>query len=315
MGLNITIVTFVVGLAVLTVGAHWFVHGAVRLAKVLRVSQLMIGLTVVAFGTSAPELFLDVTAATRGAVDLAFGDLVGSNIANIGLILGVAAVSRPLVLQMRLLRVELPLVIGISAALWWMASDGEVGRIDGQILLLAFAGFLLLMYRSAKNEGREVQQEFEQAADDGAAWPKSTLYFLGGLLALVGGAHLMVLSATTLARAMGVSDLVIGLTIVAIGTSLPELATSVTATIRRQADISVGNVLGSNVFNILFVMGLCAQIKPLPVRPESLQFDLPVMLGSVVLVGVLVMRGQRLGRVGGALLLIGYGTYLWNKAV
>lgn len=315
MGLTITILTFVVGLSVLTGGAHWFVHGAVRLAKVLRVSQLMIGLTVVAFGTSAPELFLDVTATTRGAVDLAFGDLVGSNIANIGLILGVAAVSRPLVLQMRLLRVELPLVIGISAALWWMASDGEVGRIDGQIMLLAFAGFLLLMYRSAKSEGREVQQEFEHAADDGAAWPKSTLYFLGGLLALVGGAHLMVLSATTLARAMGVSDLVIGLTIVAIGTSLPELATSVTATIRRQADISVGNVLGSNVFNILFVMGLCAQIKPLPVRPESLQVDLPVMLGSVVLVGVLVMRGQRLGRVGGALLLIGYGAYLWNKAV
>ena len=315
MGRTITILTFVVGLAVLTVGAHWFVHGAVRLAKVLRVSQLMIGLTVVAFGTSAPELFLDVTATARGAVDLAFGDLVGSNIANIGLILGVAAVSRPLVLQMRLLRVELPLVIGISAALWWMASDGEVGRIDGQILLLAFAGFLLLMYRSAKNEGREVQQEFEQAADDGAAWPKSTLYFLGGLLALVGGAHLMVLSATTLARAMGVSDLVIGLTIVAIGTSLPELATSVTATIRRQADISVGNVLGSNVFNILFVMGLCAQITPLSVRPESLQVDLPVMLGSVVLVRALVMRGQRLGRVGGALLLIGYGAYLWNKAV
>ena len=315
MGRTITILTFVVGLAVLTVGAHWFVHGAVRLAKVLRVSQLMIGLTVVAFGTSAPELFLDVTATARGAVDLAFGDLVGSNIANIGLILGVAAVSRPLVLQMRLLRVELPLVIGISAALWWMASDGEVGRIDGQIMLLAFAGFLLLMYRSAKSEGREVQQEFEQAADDGAAWPKSTLYFLGGLLALVGGAHLMVLSATTLARAMGVSDLVIGLTIVAIGTSLPELATSVTATIRRQADISVGNVLGSNVFNILFVMGLCAQITPLSVRPESLQVDLPVMLGSVVLVRALVMRGQRLGRVGGALLLIGYGAYLWNKAV
>ena len=241
--------------------------------------------------------------------------MVDSNIANLGLILGVAAVSRPLVLQMRVLRVELPLVIGVSAGLWWMASDGEVGRMDGQIMLLAFAGFLLLMYRSAKSESRQVQQEFEQAADDGAAWPKSTLYVLGGLLALVGGAQLMVLSATTLARAMGVSDLVIGLTIVAIGTSLPELATSVTATIRRQADIAVGNVLGSNVFNILFVMGLCTQIRPLPVRLESLQVDLPVMLGSVVLVGVLVMRGQRLGRIGGALLLIGYGAYLWSKAM
>ncbi|TFH47250.1 MAG: sodium:calcium antiporter, partial [Lysobacterales bacterium] len=126
MALTTDILTFVVGLAVLTFGAHWIVHGAVQLAKLLRVSQLMIGLTVVAFGTSAPELSLDLTAATRGSVDLAFGDLVGSNIANIGLILGVAAVSRPLVLHMRLLRVELPLVIGISAGPWWMASDGEV---------------------------------------------------------------------------------------------------------------------------------------------------------------------------------------------
>ncbi len=311
----ISISAFILGLVVLTVGAHFFVHGAVRLAVGLRVSQLMIGLTVVAFGTSAPELFLDVTAATRGAVDLAFGDLVGSNIANIGLILGVAALTRPLVLQMRLLRVELPLVVGISAGLWWMASDGEVGRIDGLIMLFAFASFLLLMVRSARKESREVKQEIEGMAVDGATWQMCTLYFVGGLMALVGGAHFMVLSATALAHALGISDLVIGLTIVAIGTSLPELATSVMATARHQADISVGNVLGSNVFNILFVMGICALIQPLPVQSQSLRVDLPIMLGSVVLVVLFVMRGQRLGRAGGAILLIGYVVYLvylWN---
>ena len=306
---------FILGLALLTFGAHSFVHGAVNLAMALRISQLMIGLTVVAFGTSAPELFLDVTAATRGAVELAFGDLVGSNIANIGLILAVAALTRPLVLQSRLLRVELPLVVGISAGLWLMASDGEVDRVDGIIILAAFAGFLLLMIRSAKRENREVKLEIKSMAVDGEAWPKSMLYFVGGLLAMVGGAHLMVLSATSLARALGISDLVIGLTIVAIGTSLPELATSVMATVRKQADISVGNVLGSNVFNILFVMGICALIQPLPVQVESLRVDLPIMLGSVALVGLFVMRGQRLGRAGGAVLLVGYvlyQIYLWN---
>ncbi|MEQ1830840.1 MAG: calcium/sodium antiporter, partial [Pirellula sp.] len=258
MELAIHFPIFLLGLVVLTFGAHSFVHGAVNLAMALRISQLIIGLTVVAFGTSAPELFLDVTAATRGAVDLAFGDLVGSNIANIGLILAVAALSRPLVLQMRLLRVELPLVVGISAGLWWMASDGEVGRIDGIFMLTAFTGFLLLMIRSARSESRKVKHEIARMAVEGEAWPRSTLYFVGGLIALIGGAQLMVLSATALAHSLGVSDLVIGLTIVAIGTSLPELATSVMATVRNQAEISVGNVLGSNVFNILFVMGGCA---------------------------------------------------------
>ena len=312
-GINFAI--FILGLTILSLGAHSFVQGAVKLAMAIRISQLIIGLTVVAFGTSAPELFLDVTATVRGSVELAFGDLVGSNIANIGLILGIAALARPLELQMRLLRVELPLVVGVSAFLWWMASDGQVGRIDGIIMLAAFAGFLLLMFRSAKNESHEVQREVEGVTTNGESWKKSTAYFIGGLLALIGGAQLMVLAATSLAHAMGISDLVIGLTVVAVGTSLPELAISVMATIRRQSDISVGNVLGSNIFNILFVMGLCATITPLPVRPESLQVDLPVMLGAVIFVCIFVTRNRRLGRAGGATLLAGYVmylVYLWN---
>jgi cation:H+ antiporter len=315
MDLAINFSIFLLGLVVLTFGAHSFVHGAVKLAVAFRISQLFIGLTVVAFGTSAPELFLDVTAVNRGSVDLAFGDLVGSNIANIGLILAVAALSRPLVFQMRLLRFELPLVITISAGLWWIASDGEVSHIDGIMMLAAFAGFVLFMFRSAKRESLAVKQEIEEMAVDEQGSSKSMLYFVGGLMALIGGANLMVISATALAHSLGISDLVIGLTIVAIGTSLPELATSIMATVRNQADISVGNVFGSNIFNILFVMGICALIHPLPVRLESLQIDLPVMLGSVVLVGLFVMPRQKLGRVGGALLLICYVAYLsyvWN---
>lgn len=313
MSISVSIVTFIAGLLVLTGGAHWFVHGAVRLAERMRVSRLLVGLTVVAFGTSAPELFLDTTAAARGATDLAFGDLVGSNIANMGLILGVAAVVRPLQLHSRLFRFELPIVMAVSAGLWAMAADGEIGRVDGLIMLVCFLAFLLFMYRSAKNETRAVQQELEHAAKDGGSRGKGAVYFAIGLLLLIGGAQLMVMSATSIARAMGISDLVIGLTIVAIGTSLPELATALVATWREECDISVGNVLGSNVFNILFIMGLVAQICPLPVRAESLRVDLPMMFGVVVLFGVLVARGLRLNRIGAAILLCAYAAYIGMK--
>ena len=171
MSISLSIVTFLLGLLGLMGGAHWFVQGAVRLAERLRVSRLLVGMTVVAFGTSAPELFLDVTAVSRGATDLAFGDLVGSNIANIGLILGVAALLLPIEVHLRLMRVELQFVLAISAGLWAMSADGEVSRLDGAVLLLGFGGFLLHLYRAARQEPREVQLEFEHAAGDG--WSRS----------------------------------------------------------------------------------------------------------------------------------------------
>lgn len=313
MPLVVSVLTFLAGLLVLTGGAHWFVNGAVRLAEWMRVSRLLVGLTVVAFGTSSPELFLDTVAAMRGATDLAFGDLIGSNIANMGLILGVAAVARPLELHTRLFRIELPIVIAVSAGLWMMSADGEIGRADGLIMLTCFLAFLLFMYRSARLESKATQQELTvKTTDSGPGW-NGIVFFVLGLLLLIGGAQLMVISATSIARAIGMSDLVIGLTIVAIGTSLPELATALAASWREESDISIGNVLGSNVFNILFIMGLVAQISPLPVRTESLQVDLPMMFGVVVLFGVLVARGMRLSRVGGAMLLCAYVTYLCIK--
>ena len=319
MQLTIQIGTFIFGLALLLFGADFFVRGAVRIATLLHMSRLLIGMTVVAFGTSTPELSLDVTAALRGAVDLAFGDLVGSNIANIGLILGVAAIVCPIEVHLRLMRVELQFVLAISAGLWAMSADGVVGRLDGVILLVGFGGFLLHLYRAARREPRQVPvptpAEFEHAAGEGWSRSRSVLALGGGLVGLVLGAQFMVSAATTFARDLGVSELLIGLTIVAIGTSLPELATSIMAMTRNELDITVGNVLGSNIFNIAFVMGTVVQIRSLPVHRESLLIDLPVMLGLVVLLMLLVARRSWLTRRSGLLLVSAYVAYIVLKIV
>lgn len=315
MSLAIQIGTFLLGLAMLLFGADFFVRGAVQIATLLRVSRLLTGMTVVAFGTSAPELSLDVTAALRGAVDLAFGDLVGSNIANIGLILGVAAMVAPIEVHLRLMRVELQFVLAISAGLWALSADGAVSRLDGVILLVGFGGFLCHLYRAAQREPPKVQTEFEHAAGEGWSRNRSVLALGGGLAGLVLGAQFMVSAATTFARDLGVSELLIGLTIVAIGTSLPELATSIMAMTRNELDITLGNVLGSNIFNIAFVMGTVAQIRPLPVHRESLLIDLPVMLGLVVLLMLLVARRSWLTRRSGLLLVGAYLGYILLKFV
>lgn len=315
MPLAIQMGTFLIGLALLLFGADFFVRGAVRIATLLRVSRLLIGMTVVAFGTSAPELSLDVTAALHGAVDLAFGDLVGSNIANIGLILGVAALVCPIEVHLRLMRVELQFVLAISAGLWAMSADGVVSRLDGAILLVGFGGFLLHLYHGARREPQTAPAESEHAIGPGWSRSRSVLALGGGLVGLVLGAQFMVSAATAFARDWGVSELLIGLTIVAIGTSLPELATSIMAIARKEMDITVGNVLGSNIFNIAFVMGTVVQIRPLPVRNESLTIDLPVMLGLVVLLMVLVARRSWLTRRSGLLLLSAYVAYIVLKIV
>ena len=315
MSLATNLVTLIAGLALLLFGADFFVRGAVRIATLLRVSRLLIGMTVVAFGTSAPELSLDVTATLRGAVDLAFGDLVGSNIANIGLILGVAAMVAPIEVHLRLMRVELQFVLAISAGLWAMSADGVVSRLDGSILLVGFGGFLLHLYHGARREPQTVRTEFEHAAGEGWSRSRSVLALGGGLVGLVLGAQFMVSAATAFARDWGVSELLIGLTIVAIGTSLPELATSIMAISRKELDITVGNVLGSNIFNIAFIMGTVAQILPLPVHAESLSIDLPVMLGLVVLLMLLVARRGWLTRRSGLLLVSAYVAYIVLKIV
>ncbi len=301
---------FVCGLAVLYVGAETLVKGAVRLARAFGVSPLVIGLTLVAFGTSTPELSLDLTAAFKRAGELAFGDLVGSNIANVGLILGVAALIRPLRVQMRVLRIEVPIVIGTSLGVWILAADGHLGRLDGAILVACFVAFLVSTYRLARRESPEVREQLERQATDRTTHVRSLLLVLAGLVGLVIGAQLMVHSAVEMARGLGVSELVIGLTIVAVGTSLPELATSIVAARRGESDIVVGNVLGSNIVNILCVLGLVTQVQPLAVQRQSLAFDLPAMAVFAVAMVPIMRRGKDINRIEGAALVAAYAGFL-----
>jgi cation:H+ antiporter len=306
---------FVIGLAILYVGAEALVKGSVQLARSFGVSPLVIGLTLVAFGTSAPEMSLDLTAALRGAVDLAFGDLVGSNIANIGLILGAGALVRPLRVQMRLLKVEVPIVIVVSLGLWALAADGRVSRLDGGIMIACFLGFLVYTYRAARREPRAVKEEFEELVTNNAGRMASTLLVVAGLAGLVLGAQLMVYAAVAMARAFGVSELVIGLTIVAVGTSLPELATSVVGAWRGEADIVVGNVVGSNIFNILWIMGVVAQVRPLPAHAQSLAVDLPVMIGFAVALVPIMLHGLKITRLEGTLLIVAFTAFMLWQAI
>ncbi len=301
---------FALGLGFLYVGAEALVKGSVRLATSFGVSKLIVGLSLVAFGTSAPELSLDVTAAFRGAVDLAFGDLVGSNIANVGLVLGIGALVRPIRVDKRLLRAEVPVVIVMSLAVWGLAADGEIGRGDAVLMLAGFSVFVVYLCRMALRAEPALQQELAHLAEDESGRGRSALMALAGLAGLVIGAQFMVFSAVALARTVGVSELVIGLTIVAIGTSLPELATSVVAAYRGEADISVGNVLGSNVFNLLMVMSIVALIHPLPVQGQSLWGDLPVMVAFAIGLAPIMFRGFVITRWEGGLLLGCYAVFL-----
>jgi cation:H+ antiporter len=268
----------------------------------------------VAFGTSAPELSLDLTAAFRGKTDLAFGDLVGSNIANVGLIAGLAAIIRPLGVRMRLLRVEVPVVIATSLGLWGLTADGTLGRVDAAIMLIAFAVFLVFTYRSARAEPAAVKGEFEQLAQAGSKRGINAALVAGGLVGLVAGAQLMVYAAVEFARQFGVSELVIGLTVVAVGTSLPELATSVVGAWQGESDIVVGNVLGSNIFNILMIMSAVALVQPLEIAPSSWSVDVPVMIGFSIALVPIMIRMFKVTRGEGILLVIGYIAFLCWQA-
>jgi cation:H+ antiporter len=327
---------FVAGLGLLYVGAEGLVNGSVRLARVAGVSPLVVGLTLVAFGTSMPELAVSTTAAFRGAVDLAFGNLVGSNIANIGLILGAAALVRPLAVKKQLV----PVVIAVSLGTWGLAADGEVDRWDGLIMLACFAALLLYTHRVARRDQAEWHEKVDRLAGNersiaahgnptcqrglvrilprwrvGLLWNVSSratdvLLVIAGLAGLIAGAQLMVYSAVELARVLGVSELVIGLTIVAVGTSLPELATSTVAAFRGEADIAIGNIVGSNNFNLLCILALTAQVRPVPVHASSLRYDLPVMIGFAMALVPIMLSGLAIRRWEGAVLLAGYASFL-----
>jgi cation:H+ antiporter len=302
---------FVLGLLALYLGAEWLVGGAARMARRLGTSPLVVGLTVVAFGSSAPELLVGVVASARDQSDVVLGNVLGSNILNIALILGVAAMVRPLRVGMRLLSQEAPLMVGVSLLVAAMMLDGALGRFDALVLLTGFGIFLWYVLRAAEEESPEVAAEyveFEQAErgppDGGLV--KELLRMVAGLAGLVVGAHLLVTSAVFFARLVGVSEVVIGLTVVAIGTSLPELATCVVAALRDESDIAMGNAVGSNLFNLLSILGVAALIRPIGVSTELLRFEIPVMVFFALLLVPLAWRGRVLGRVSGGVLVLGY---------
>jgi cation:H+ antiporter len=295
--------TLLAGLTILTVGAELLVRGASRLAALAGVSSLVIGLTVVAYGTSAPEFAVSIRSALAGQSDIALGNVIGSNIFNVLLILGLCALILPLKVDSQLVRMDVPIMIGVSFLLMILGMDGSLGRVDGVILAGGAIGYTTFTIIKSRRETKAVQAEFDQEyappkdhSAKAAVWNFVLLAI--GLVLLVTGARMFVDSAVSIAEAMGVSQLVIGLTIVAAGTSLPEVATSVVATIRGERDIAIGNVVGSNIFNILSVLGFASIASPVNVQASALWFDIPVMIGVAVIclpiffTGLLILRWE-----------------------
>ena len=307
---------FVLGLVALVVGAEALVRGASRLALSFGISPLVVGLTVVAFGTSSPELAVSVQSALSGQVDLAIGNVVGSNVFNVLFILGASALIVPLLVHQQLVRQEVPLMIGSSLLVWGLAADGGIGRWDGALLAGLLAAYTLFVIRQSRREDRSVHDEYaEGMPGDGSAWDRhwavQVLLVTAGLGMLVLGADWLVEAAIAFARAFGVSELVIGLTIVAAGTSLPEVATSILAAVRGERDIAVGNVVGSNIFNLLGVLGVSALVAPtgLAMAPAVLSFDLPVMTAVAVACLPVFFTGNRIDRWEGLVFLAYYVAY------
>ncbi len=314
-------VLFIVGLVLLLAGGEALVRGAAGLAVSFGISPLLVGLTVVAFGTSSPELAVAIGGALSGEPDLVVGNVVGSNIYNVLLVLGVAAVIGPLVVGRELVRRDVPLMVIASGAVIVFSLDGSVGRVDGVILiaaLIAWLAWTLAASRAGTDAAsREAAEEIRAAA--GLSRGRQLFLIVIGLVLLVVGARWLVDGAVAVATAIGLSPLVIGLTVVALGTSLPEITTSVIASIRGERDLAVGNVVGSNVFNLLAVLGITAVIAgDVPVAPGALTFDMPVMLAVAIACLPIFFTGYRIGRAEGVLFLgyaVGYTAYLLATAV
>lgn len=314
-----TFVVLIAGLVLLVVGAELLVRGSSKLAAILGIAPLIIGLTIVAYGTSAPEMAVSVMSSLAGQADIAVGNVIGSNIFNVLFILGISALVSPLVVTRQLIRSDVPIMIGVSILMLFFGLDGKIGRVDGIILFVGGVVYTLsLIYQGSKqkNNSESENDEFDRAYGNPEArspivWVKNLAFILGGLCLLVLGSRWLVDSAIAIARTFGVSELLIGLTIVAAGTSLPELATSVIATIRGERDIAVGNVLGSNIFNILAVLGLSAIVSPDGINFSSsvIQFDAPVAIAVAFACLPIFYSGQKIDRWEGFLFIAYYFAY------
>jgi len=315
---SMTLVFFCLGFVLLVGGAELLVRGASQLAIVVGISPLVVGLTVVAFGTSTPELAISVRSALAGQPDIALGNVVGSNIANVLLIIGISALILPLAISRQVIRWDLPLMIGASLLLYYLALDGILNRWEGLGLMLLLVGYVifLILHSLRESTARQAELIAESGLDEiektASNWLLDIVFIIIGLLLLVKGAQWMVDGAVDIARFLGVSELIIGLTIIAVGTSLPEIAASVMACLRNHPDIVVGNVVGSNLFNILLVLGASSAVTQhgVPVSAEALSFDIPIMLMAALACWPIFFTGMRVERWEGGAFLLFYSIYL-----
>lgn len=309
----------VLGLVLLSVGGHYLVKGAVVIALLARISTAVVALTVVAMGTSMPELAVSIDAAARGSTDIAYGNVIGSCIFNLGAILGVTAVIGSIAVKRLTIRFEYPVMLFVSGLAIVLAHDGIVDRLDGSLLVVALIMFIGAMTYLARrgvplDEAEALERDVQRASHvrDGTvrAWGRNGFFVLFGIAALVLGAELAVAGSVSIARMLNITERVVGLTLIAMGTSLPELATCIVATIRREPDIALGNVVGSNIFNLLAILGLTAAIFPVPVDPRAIAVDNWAMLAFAIVLFPMMLRGHTIGRVNGVVLLAGFTAFM-----
>lgn len=304
------VVFLIAGIVLLYFGAEGLVRGSASLARRLKLTPLVIGLTVVAFGTSMPEMVVSIGAALSGAGPLAAGNAIGSNIANIALILGASAILCPLAVHARVIRVDIPLMVLISLVIVAMLLNQRLGRIEGMLLVMGLVAYTVFSLWAARRESSAVQHVFEESIPkESRSIPGSVAFVVIGLGLLVAGARFLVTGAVAIAETLGLSDAVIGLTIVAVGTSLPELATSILAALKKEGDIAVGNIVGSNIFNLLGILGTASLVRPLENTGMS-PIDLGLMVALAILLLPLARSGWRIARWEGGILLATYMTYV-----
>ncbi len=306
----VAIIMFCAGLLLLYFGAEYLVNGSSSLALSFGIRPLIIGMTVVAFATSMPELLVSLLALGKDSSDIAVGNIIGSNVANIGLILGVSALLIPLSVQRSLLKRELPFMLLATAVLWALCLDQVLSRMDAAVLLTLLVFFIYYCLKTARIGGSNQPLPQEAVVRQKSTRQRDWLYIVIGITGLGFGADWLVGSAVFMARSFGLSELFIGTTIVALGTSLPELAASITSVAKGEMDIGIGNVVGSNIFNILFVLGVTPLFSPIAVEPSLLHFELPVLMLISVFMLPLCWHGYTLGRVKGGLLLGGYVLFI-----
>ncbi|RJG18392.1 sodium:calcium antiporter [Alcanivorax profundi] len=309
------VLLFILGLLLLTLGGEMLIRGALALAHRVGVSPLLSGLVIVGFGTSAPELVVSVNAAIEGKPDIAIGNVVGSNIGNVLLILGVCALITPLTVTPLALRRDAMCVVAASLLCVALGAGGSLDHWDAALLLLGLTGYLSLAYWTERSGGLPSAQVHEAET---AAVPRVTGnlaitvgVLVAGLCVLIAGSQVFVVAASSIAVSMGIPEAVVGLILVAVGTSLPELTISVMSALRKQADVAVGNILGSNIFNLLGILGISAFMQPLPMPVRVIEIDQWIMLGTSLLLLLFLYTSRRLTRIEGAVLLCGYGFYVW----